>query len=276
MNPTTSELTPEMEALKAKLKATWMAGDFGQIARSYAPGAEEFIARLALEPGLCVLDVACGTGNLSFPAAHAGADVTGVDIAPNLIEQARARAEAEGLTIQFDEGDAEQLPYADASFDVIVTMFGAMFAPRPERVAAELIRVCRPGGRIAMANWTPQGFIGQMFKINASHVPPPPNMPSPLKWGDEETVRERLRDGVTGLQLTRRLISLRFPLAVPEVIEFWRNWYGPTQRAFAALDEKGQAALRRDLEKLWTENNQATDGTTHVASEYLEVIATRG
>ncbi|HZS04799.1 MAG TPA: class I SAM-dependent methyltransferase [Blastocatellia bacterium] len=269
-------VTPEMEALKAKLKATWSAGDFGQIARSYAPGAEEFIARLAIKPGTRVLDVACGTGNLSFPAARAGAAVTGVDIAPNLIEQARARAAAEGLKIQFDEGDAEQLPYEDASFDLIVTMFGAMFAPRPEKVVAELRRVCRPGGRIAMANWTPTGFIGQMFKTTASHVPPPPNMPSPVKWGDEETVRERLHDGITDLQLTRRLISFRFPLPVPEVIEFWRNWYGPTQRAFAALDEGGQAALRRDLERLWSAHNQATDGTTHVESEYLEVVATRG
>lgn len=272
----TTEMTPEMAALKAKLKATWMAGDFGQIAQSYAPGAEEFMARLALAPGTRVLDVACGTGNLSFPAARAGAVVTGVDIASNLIEQARARAAAAGLQMQFDEGDAEQLPCADASFDVVVTMFGAMFAPRPEKVAAELVRVCRPGGRIAMANWTPQGFIGQMFKLNASHVPPPPNMPSPLKWGDEETVRERLRDGIAELQLTRRLISFRFPLAAPEVIEFWRNWYGPTQRAFAALDENGQAALRRDLERLWSEHNQASDGTTHVESEYLEVVATRG
>jgi len=168
---------PEMESLKAKLKATWMAGDFGQIAKQIEQGAEEFIARLELKPGVRLLDVACGSGNLAIPAARAGAIVTGVDIATNLVEQARARAEAEGLKIQVDEGDAEDLPYDDASFDEVVTMFGAMFAPRPERVAAELVRVCRPGGRIAMANWTPTGFTGQMFKIGATHVPPPPNMP---------------------------------------------------------------------------------------------------
>ncbi len=276
MNTAAIELTPEMEALKAKLKATWMSGDFDRIAQSYAPGAAEFMARLALQPGERVLDVACGTGNLSFPAACAGARVIGVDIAPNLLETARVRAQAEGLEIRFDEGDAEQLPYEDAAFDTVVTMFGAMFAPRPEKAAAELIRVCRSDGRIAMANWTPAGFIGQMFKTTSAHVPPPSGMPSPVRWGDEETVRERLRDGITSLQLTRQLISFKFPLPAPEVVEFWRTWYGPTQRAFAALDENGQRALRRDLERLWSEHNRATDGTTHVESEYLEVVAVRG
>src|ERR1044072_4123544 len=172
-----SAINPEMESLKTRLKAMWMTGDFGQIAKHNETSAEEFISRLALKPGVSLLDVACGSGNLSIPAARAGAIVTGVDIATNLLEQARARAASEGLTIQFDEGDAENLPYADAAFELVVTMFGAMFAPRPERVAAELVRVCRPGGRIAMASWTPDGFIGQMFKTNGKHVPPPPNMP---------------------------------------------------------------------------------------------------
>jgi ubiquinone/menaquinone biosynthesis C-methylase UbiE len=276
MNTAKDNLAPEMEALKAKLKATWMSGDFDKIAQSYAPGAAEFVARLTLQPGERVLDVACGTGNLSFPAARAGAMVTGVDIAPNLLETARVRAQDEGLEIRFDEGDAEQLPYEDAAFDTVITMFGAMFAPRPEKAAAELIRVSRPGGRIAMANWTPAGFIGQMFKTTSAHVPPPPGMPSPVRWGDEETVRERLRDGVTNLQLTRQLISFKFPWDAPEVVEFWRAWYGPTHRAFAALDENGQQALRRDLERLWSEHNRATDGTIHVESEYLEVVAIRG
>jgi len=268
-------MTLEMEALKAKLKATWMAGDFELIARTYAPSAENFIGRLSLKPGERVLDVACGTGNLSFPAARAGAVVTGVDIAPNLIEKARARAEDEGLKIQFDEGDAEMLHYADGSFDVVTSMFGAMFAPRPEVVAEELLRVCRLEGRIAMANWTPAGFVGLMFKTIASHVPAPPNMPSPVKWGEEGTVLERLCNGIKWLRLTRRLIPFQFPLTVPEVVEFWRKWYGPTQRAFAALDENGQARLRHDLERLWADHNQATDGTTLIKSEYLEVIAIR-
>ena len=154
-------------------------------------------------------------------------------------------------------------------------MFGAMFAPRPERVAAELLRVCRPGGWIAMASWTPDGFIGQMFKINGKHVPPPPNMPPPVKWGDEETVRERLRDGIADLQLTRRMCQFKYPFPPAEVVESFRMYYGPTQRAFDALDTDGQAALRNDLERLWTEHNQATDNTTHVEAEYLEVIAKR-
>ena len=270
-----STTNPEMESLKTRLKAMWMTGDFGQVAKHIETGAEEFIARLALKPGVRLLDVACGSGNLALPAARLGAIVTGVDIATNLLEQARARAESESLTIQFDEGDAENLPYADAAFDVVVSMYGAMFAPRPELVAAELVRVCRPGGRIAMANWTPDGFIGQMFKIGGRHVPPPPNMPSPVKWGEEETVRERLRAGIADLQLTRRMCQFKYPFPPAEVVESFRTYYGPTQRAFDALDAAGQAALRNDLERLWAEHNQATDNTTHVEAEYLEVIATR-
>lgn len=269
----TAVMIPEIDDLKARLKATWAAGDFGQIAQSYAPGADEFIANLNLQAGERVLDVACGTGNLAIPAARVGAIVTGVDIAPNLLEQARASAAAENLACKFDEGDAEELPYEDAGFDVVVTMFGAMFAPRPEKTAGELIRVCRPNGRIAMANWTPAGFIGQMFKTTASHVAPPLSMKSPVLWGDEETVRGRLTDGIAGLQLTRKLITFRFPFSTNEVVEHFRKYYGPTQKAFAALDENGQTALRRDLETLWAEHNRAQDGTTEVQSEYLEVIA---
>jgi SAM-dependent methyltransferase len=264
-----------MEALKTRLKAMWMTGDYGQVAKHIETVAEEFIGRLALKPGVRLLDVACGNGNLAVSAARAGAIATGIDIATNLIEQARARAESEGLTIQFDEGDAENLPYNDATFDVIVSMFGAMFAPRPERVAAELVRVCRPGGRIAMANWTPGGFVGHMFKIGGKYAPPQPNMPPPVMWGDEETVRERLRHGIADLQLTRRSCRLKYPFPPAEVVEFFRTYFGPTQRAFEALDAGGQAALRSDLEQLWSEHNRATDNTTDVEGEYLEVVATR-
>jgi ubiquinone/menaquinone biosynthesis C-methylase UbiE len=269
-----SQATTEMEALKSRLKATWMAGDFDKIAQIIEPGAVAFIERLALAPGARVLDVACGSGNLSLPAARAGAIVTGLDIAPNLIETARKRALAEGLKIDFDEGDAEQMPYADATFDSVVTMFGAMFAPRPEQTAAELLRVCAPGGSIAMANWTPAGFIGQMFKTTAAHVPPP-SIPSPLLWGDEAAVRERFGSGVSGLQFNRRMVSFSLPMRPEQTVDYFRAWYGPTLRAFSALDEHGQSALRRDLRELWSEHNQATDGSTHVESEYLEVIATR-
>ncbi len=273
MNATTTSVS-ELASLKTRLKATWMSGDFDKIAQIISAGGAEFIARLQLRPGARVLDVACGTGNLSFPAARAGAVVTGVDIATNLLAMARARAQAEGIQIQFDEGDAEALPYADAAFDDVVTMFGAMFAPQPQLVASEMARVCRPGGRVAMANWTPAGFIGQLFKITSQHVTPPP-MPSPLLWGDKATARERLRDGFTNLRLFRRELSMEFPMTPPDAVEFFRAWYGPTQRAFAALDEAGQAALRHDLERLWTEHNLATDGSTRIAAEYLEISATR-
>ena len=265
----------EMDALKTKLRATWSAGDFGQIARYYPRDAESFINRLNLKPGMKVLDVACGTGNLALPAARAGAEVTGVDIAQNLVEQARENAKREGLNVKFDEGDAEALPYDDASFDAVVTMFGAMFAPRPELVAAELKRVCRPGGFIAMANWTPSGFIGQMFKTTASHVPPPAGMPSPVLWGVEETVRQRLGEGISKLEARPQIVHWAFPFSPAEVVEHFREYYGPTQKAFGALDESKQAALRKDLEQLWETHNRATDGSTVVDSEYLEVIATR-
>lgn len=269
-------MTPELEALKSKLKATWSAGDFGQIAKSTASGAAAFIERLHLQPGIKVLDVACGSGNLALPAARGGAIVTGVDIAPNLIKQARENAELESLKIQFDEGDAESLPYDDASFDAVVTMFGAMFAPRPELVASELKRVCKPGGFVAMANWTPTGFVGRMFKTVAGHFPPPAGMPPPVLWGVEETVRERLHEGFSKIETNERTITFKFPFPPAEVVEHFRTYFGPVQKAFGALDESGQAALRRDLEQLWTGNNRATDGTTQGDAQYLEVIAVRG
>lgn len=273
MNAGTTSVT-EMANLKAKLKTTWMSGDFDKIAEIIWAGGAEYIARLHLTPGVHLLDIACGTGNLSFPAARAGAVVTGVDIAPNLLETARARVKEEGVQIRFDEGDAEALPYGNAVFDEVVTMFGAMFAPQPQLVAEEMARVCRSGGRVAMANWTPSGFIGQMFKVTGWHVTPPP-MPSPLLWGDEETVRERLQHHFAAPQFTRRTLRMDLPMSPPEAVEYFRAWYGPTHRAFAALGEAGQAALRHDLSQLWTEHNQATDGSTSINAEYLEVTATR-
>jgi ubiquinone/menaquinone biosynthesis C-methylase UbiE len=265
----------DFAALKARMRDSWIAGDFGVIARFTAVSAEEFVARLKIKPGTRVLDVACGTGNTAIPEARAGAIVTGVDIAANLLVQARQRAQQEGLTITFDEGDAEQLAYPDASFDLVVTMFGAMFAPRPERVAAELLRVCRPGGIIAMANWTPSGFVGQMFALNAKHVPPPPGLPAPSLWGDEATVRRRLGSGTSGIQCTRQLATFHFPFLPSQVVALFRQYFGPTQVAFSKLDASGQAALAADMEALWRENNQANDGTTLIEGEYLEVVATR-
>lgn len=268
-----TQMTPEMETLKGKLRGMWIAGDFGEIAKSIAEGGEEFVARLNLKPGTKVLDVATGTGNLAIPAAKTGATVTGIDIAPNLIEQAIERAKAEGVDVKFEVGDAEALPYEDNTFDVVMTMFGAMFAPRPEVTAAELVRVTKPGGLVAMANWTAEAFTGQMFKISAKHVPPPPGMPSPLLWGSEDTVRQRLSAGISDLKLTRTPITFYYDFGPAEIVEHFRKYFGPTQKAFEALDEKSQAALRSDLVALWESGNKATDGTAEVESEYLEVLA---
>jgi ubiquinone/menaquinone biosynthesis C-methylase UbiE len=267
---------PDMDTLKARMKATWMAGDYGTFAKYLEPGALEILEGWQIPPGSRLLDVGCGAGQTAIPAARAGVHVTGVDIATNWLEQARARAAAAGLTIQFDEGDAEQLPYPDASFDVVVSLFGAMFAPRPERVASELTRVCRSGGRIIMVNWTPTGFVGQMFKVIARQVPSPPGVPPAVLWGDETTVRERLSAGIKDLKMTRRVYpSFNYPFTVPQVVEFFRQNYGPMQRAFAALDGGGQETLRNELEQVFAAHNRAADDTTALESEYLEVIAMR-
>jgi 2-polyprenyl-3-methyl-5-hydroxy-6-metoxy-1,4-benzoquinol methylase len=267
--------TPEMAALKARLKDTWMSGDYAHFATFLEPGALEFLDRLKIAPGTRMLDLGCGAGQIAIPAAKAGADVTGVDIASNLIEQARQRAADDGVTVRFEEADAEELPFADGAFDLVVSLIGAMFAPRPDRVAAEMERVCRHGGRIAMANWTAEGHVGQMFKIIAKHVPPPPLMPSPMKWGDEACVRERLGKHISKLTKTRRLYPIRYPFAPAEVVEFFFLFYGPTVRAAESLDERHLAAMQKELTQLWTANNQAKDGTTFVEAEYLEVLALR-
>jgi SAM-dependent methyltransferase len=266
--------TADLDQLKSRLKSTWMTGDYDVFARYMEKDAEVFYQRLGITPGTRLLDVGCGAGQLALIAARAGAVVTGCDIATNWLEQARTRAAAEGLNITFEEGDAEALSYEDAQFDAVTSMFGAMFAPRPELVAAELSRVCRPGGTIAMANWTPAGFIGQMFKIIAKHIAPS-GMPSPALWGDEATVRDRFRNGIATLKLTPRLYRFEYPFPPDAVVEFFRTNYGPMTRAFASLDSNGQRSLRSDLVRLWAEHNTAAGDTTLVAAEYLEVVATR-
>ena len=262
--------------LKQRLRASWMAGDFGQIARLNAKGAEDFISRLNLKPGMKVLDVACGTGNQSIPAARTGAQVTGLDIAPNLLEQARERAASENLKIEFTEGDAENLPYPAAQFDVVLSMFGAMFAPRPEVVAAELKRVCRPGGLIAMGNWTPEGFVGQMFQITARHAPPPPGIQPPSLWGVEKVVAERLGAGpgkIARLETTKQELNFDYPFSPAEAVAFFRKYFGPTQTTFARLDEPAQKALAEDLTQHWAKKNIGDADHTVIKAEYLEVHA---
>ena len=271
----TATTNTEIDDLKTRLKATWMAGNYDYFSRFMESSAVQFLDRIGIEPGTTLLDVACGSGQLGLIAARRGARVAGVDIATNSILAARGRAASEGLDARFDEGDAEALPFADASFDVVATIFGAMFAPRPELVAAELLRVCRPGGRIAMANWTREGFIGQMFKTFARFIAPP-GMPAPVLWGDESVVRERFGTGVSDLRLIRVTYRFDYPFAPAGVVEFFREHYGPTTRAFAALGEAERAALRAALVDLWTSHNLAAEpDRTVVDSEYLEVVGVR-
>jgi SAM-dependent methyltransferase len=261
------------DPLTARARSVWTSGDFLPIARSFAEGAEAFIDRLELRPGESVLDVACGTGNLAIPAARVGARVSGIDIAPNLIAAARTEAHAAGLRVAFEVGDAEALPYVDGQFDTTVTMFGAMFAYRPERAASELLRVTRPGGRVAMANWTPEGFIGRMLRAHVAVAPPPAGIPSPLEWGVEDKVRARFGTGVSSLTCTRRTLELQFPFSPEAVTELFATCYGPTVATLRATDPDGASRLRKELTRLFQEHNLATDGTTVVASEYLDVQA---
>ena len=266
-----------IQQFKESMRATWMAGDFGVVAKTISGAAENFAGRLAMMPGMQVLDVACGTGNVAIPLARLGAVVTGVDIASNLLMQARERAAAEGLVATFDEGDAEHLPYADASFDAVVSMFGAMFAPRPEMVASEVARVLKPGGVLAMANWNPASFSGRMFKVGSQHVPPPPGIPPPVLWGEEAVVRERLAPYFVDIRT--ELIPVDFDLPVNPVgaVAFFRKYFGPTQMAFGRLDEAGQAKFAEALEALWAGANVADDPGEHtlIRNEYLEVVARR-
>jgi SAM-dependent methyltransferase len=264
-----------IEALKARMKATWMAGDFGQVARFTEVEAEHFVNRLPIRPGMRVLDVACGTGNLAIPAARKRTLVTGVDIATNLLDQGRERAERESLAIEFREGDAEQLPFPDAHFDAVISMFGAMFAPRPDLAASELVRVCRPDGLIAMANWTVEGFVGKTFAITGRYVPAPQGVPAPVLWGQEDVVRERFAKLDCQIQTSRRNVEFKYPFDSRGTVEFFRRYFGPTQMAFARLDEAGQSALSRDLEHLWTEHNRGSASESIVTAEYLEVRATK-
>jgi ubiquinone/menaquinone biosynthesis C-methylase UbiE len=265
----------DMETLKAKLKTTWMAGNYDYFSRFMESSAVEFLARLPLHPADRMLDVACGSGQLALLAARKGAKVTGIDIATNSVEAARGRARSERLDATFDEGDAEELPYDDETFDLVASIFGAMFAPRPERVARELVRVCRRGGTIGMANWTREGFIGRMFQTIGKFVAPP-GMPSPLLWGEEATVCQRFDSTVANLSLRRT--KYRFDYAFPpeDVVDFFRENYGPAYRAFATLQPADQAALRQALVELWSGANQSGDpDRTIVDAEYLEVLATR-
>lgn len=269
------ENAAEMATLKAKLEETWDSGDYEYFATFLEPGALEFLDRLRPQSGKKMLDVACGAGQLSIPAARFGVVVEGIDLAHGSIARARKRAEEENLKAQFRQGDAEDLPYPDRSFDLVVSLIGAMFAPRPERVARELIRVCRPGGRVAMGSWTATGFVGQMFKVIARYAPPPAIMPSPLAWGDESTVRERFGAGLEEMRIQRRMYPMSYPFPPAGVVRLFRQEYGPAIQAFRRLEPPAQEALRQELEDLWAQSNQGGPGTTKLEAEYLEVVGFR-
>jgi ubiquinone/menaquinone biosynthesis C-methylase UbiE len=261
------------DPLLERARTTWSAGDFGRIAVSYAAGAADFIRRLSIVPGENVLDVACGTGNLALPAAQFGAEVTGIDIARNLVDAARRASSEAGLDIRFDVGAAEALPYPDGWFDTVVSMFGVMFSTRPELALSELVRVTAPGGRIVLASWTPDSFIGSVLRAHLARVPPPAGSLSALSWGNEKSMDDRLQPysgRVRSAEPTRRMIEMEFSQSPGGVVELFREFYGPSVKTFAALDAENRANLSAELLSLWNGRNAAADGTTSVTSEYLE------
>jgi SAM-dependent methyltransferase len=269
-----------IDQMKDSMRAPWIAGDFGALARELggAAEAERFVARVEFEPGARVLDIACGTGNATIPLAHRGAIVTGLDMTPPLLEKARARAAREGLRIRFDEGFAESMPYPDGSFDVLVSMFGIMFSPLPATVASEMARVLRPGGRLALANWTPSSFAGKMQAVGGAHLTPPPQATvSPLLWGEETTVRDRLKPGFDAVETSVVAVRWELQRSAAGSAEFFAKNSGPIQLMLGRLDAPKQAALLHDLEQLWIDTNLAANGENHtlIGNEYLEALAMR-
>lgn len=266
---------PVRDPLTERSLATWSSGDYERIARGFRHEAEAFVVRLGLRRGLDVLDAASGTGNLTIPAAKTGARVTGFDLVPQLIAIAAARATLEQLWINFDQGSVEELPYADAKFDVVMSMFGVMFAARAERVVAELARVTRRGGRVALANWTPDGFIGQVLRAHVAHVPPPPGVGSPLRWGDEGSVRKLFDARDWDVSVAKRVLTFRYPHMPAGTADLFRTAYGPTVRAMAVLDSQRRQQLADELTDLWVRHQKPDALLTEVDSEYLEVIAVK-
>ena len=263
----------DLEAIKEKQQATWSAGDYAVIGTTLQIVGEALCEAVDVAAGWQVLDVAAGNGNASLAAARRGCEVTATDYVDSLLERARTRAAADGLSLTTRSADAEDLPFEDASFDGVLSTFGVMFTPNPERAAAELVRVCRPGGRIGLANWTPAGFVGQMFKIVGQHAAPPPGVPSPLMWGTEDRLQE-LRGEHAKVEIARKVFTFRFRSA-EDFFETFKAYYGPMVRASASLDAAGQASLRDQLVALAAGANRSTNGSLSVDSEYLEVVATR-
>jgi ubiquinone/menaquinone biosynthesis C-methylase UbiE len=267
--------SPDFAAVTKVQQKTWSEGDFAMVANLVTTPAELLAEALDIVPGERVLDVACGSGNLAIAAARrAWGNTVGVDFVPALLERGRERATAERLEIEFVEGDAQQLPFEDESFDVVASIYGAMFAPDQERTAAELLRVVRPGGRIGMGNWVPDGGVGRMFMTIAKHAPAPPGINPPLLWGTEERVRELFGDGVSELTI-ERLRSRQAFRSPDHYLDFFRTYFGPIKTAFERVGPEGEGALADDLRELMESENTAGDRALVLEPEYLRVIATR-
>jgi SAM-dependent methyltransferase len=271
---TATTSAPDLGAVKRRQQQAWVSGDYAAVAARIQLIAERLADAADLVAGTTVLDVATGSGNAALAAARLGCQVTGVDYVPELLERGRARAAAEGLQVEFLEGDAERLPFPDASFDAVLSCLGVMFTPDQERAAAELLRVCRPGGTIALANWTPSSFVGGMFKTVAGHVPQPAGVRPPGLWGTEQRLHELLGDGVSRLEANPREFVFRFRSA-SEFADFFRANYGPVHKAFEALDEPGRQGLHDDLVALAGRYDRSAGPSVAIPSEYLEVVAVR-
>lgn len=265
---------PDLIAVKGRQQQVWAAGDYQQIAACILIVSEQLCEAVDLRAGQRVLDVASGTGNTALAAARRFCEVTGTDYVPALLDRARQRAAAEGLVITFEDGDAESLPVADASYDVVLSTFGVMFSPNQELAARELLRACRPGGKIGLANHTPDSWIGEVFRTTGRHLPPPAGVKPPVLWGTEERLRELFGDEIGALTVNRRSFIWRFRSA-DHYLDFFRTYYGPTLKGFEALESEAQDALANDLKEAVLRFNRSDDETLVVPSDYLEVVATR-
>ena len=265
---------PDFTAIKTRQQATWSSGDYAVVGTTLQIVGEELAEAMDLRPGWKVLDIAAGNGNATLAAARRWCQVTSTDYVEALLMRGRRRAEADGLAVEFRHADAEALPFADASFDAVISTFGAMFAPDQSRVAAEMLRVTRPGGRIGLANWTPDGFIGQMFRLIGSFLPPPAGVKSPALWGTPEWIARAF--GAQGTKTAAEPRYFRFRYRSPEhFLDVFRAYYGPTVKAFEALDEAGGKKLAQAILELIARLNTSGDETMLVAGEYLEVVVTR-
>ena len=266
--------TPDFAAIKQRQQTTWSSGDFAVIGTTLQIVGEQLAESADIRAGERVLDVAAGNGNATLAAARRFADVTSTDYVQHLLDKGAARARAEGLQVTFQAADAEALPFADGQFDVVLSTFGAMFTPQHERPAREMLRVLRAGGRIGLANWTPEGFVGQLFKAIGKYLPPPAGMKSPALWGTEPHLVELFGPYAADIRCVRRDFQFRYRSAA-HWIEVFRDFYGPTHQAFKALDAANQAALSRDIEQLLERLNRGGAHSLVVPGEYLEAVITK-